>query len=399
MSICKVCIIYPADPMGVIPGGIDTFIRGILRWPPEDIDISLVGVTTDPVSRPVGKWTSCDLGRRQYDFFPVAKLDNPESRGKIPLSVIFTAGLLRYRPKIDANVLEFHRLEPMLVFLFDSRPKTAFVHQNMQVLNNPDSDILWSKFPSLYFKIESFLIRKLQSIYSVREDAVEMYKKNHPDIRDRFAFVPTWMDPDIFYPLGKDETQNLRLALCDKWDIAGSSEILVTVGRLDSQKDPILLAQSFRLLLEKRPEAKLVFIGDGVLREDLIAYLNQYGIADNAILTGLLSAAGISNILRASDLFVLSSAYEGMPMCVLEALGTGLPVVTTNVGEVKRVVLHNKNGEVVENRTASAISEAVDRALNRLEEYSGLPCTDAVKQYTPECVLAPVYENYRKLAG
>ena len=399
MSSCKVCIIYPADPMGVIPGGIDTFIRGILRWPPKDINISLVGVTTDPVARPVGKWTSCDLGRRQYDFFPVAKLENPESRGKIPLSVIFTAGLLWYRPKINASVLEFHRLEPMLVFLFDSRPKTAFVHQNMQVLNNPDSDILWSKFPSLYFKIESFLIRKLQSIYSVREDAVEMYKKNHPDIRDRFAFVPTWMDPDIFYPLGKDETQNLRLAVRDKWDIADSSEILVTVGRLDSQKDPILLAQSFRLLLEKRPEAKLVFIGDGVLRQDLITYLNRSGIADNVILAGLLSAAEISNILRASDLFVLSSAYEGMPMCVLEALGTGLPVVTTNVGEVKRVVIHNKNGEVVENRTARAISDAVDRTLNNLEKYSGTPCTDAVMQYTPKSVLTPVYENYRKLAG
>ncbi len=399
MPDCNVCIIYPADPMGVIPGGIDTFIRGILRWPPEDIAVSLVGVTTDAVNRPVGKWTDCDLGRRKYRFFPVAELKNPESRGKIPLSVLFTTGLLRYRPVIDAQVLEFHRLEPMLVYLFDSRPKTAFVHQNMQVLNNPDSDILWSKFPSLYFKIESFLIRRLRSIYSVREDAVEMYKSKHPDIKDRFAFVPTWMDPDIFYPVDEAETKKLRQKICRQWEFDESSEILVTVGRLDSQKDPVLLAQAFKLLLDKRPSTSLIYIGDGILRVELLACLEQLAISQNVVLAGLLSASEISNILRASDLFVLSSAYEGMPMCVLEALGSGLPVVTTDVGEVKRVVLHNKNGEVVENRTATAISDAMDRTLSNIKQYAGLPCTDAVKHYTPGYVLAPVYENYRKLAG
>ena len=385
--------------MGVIPGGIDTFIRGILRWPPEGVDISLVGVTTDPVKRPVGQWTSCDAGRRNYDFFPVANLENPESRGKIPLSVLFTAGLLRYRPKIKADVLEFHRLEPMLVYLFDSRPKTAFVHQNMQVLNNPGSDIIWSKFPSLYFKIEDFLVRRLSSVYSVREDAVEMYKNKHPDIKERFEFVPTWMDPDIFHPVDETATKEIRRSMCVRWGFSDNDEILVTVGRLDSQKDPVLLAQSFKLLLDKRSAVKLVYIGDGVLRDELVAVLEQLGVSESVVLAGLMPAIEISDVLRASDLFVLSSAYEGMPMCVLEALGSGLPVVTTDVGEVKRVVLHNKNGEVVENRTASAISDAVERTLINIEKYAGQPCTEAVKHYTPGYVLTPVYENYTKLAG
>jgi len=394
MNKVKVCIIYPADPMGIIPGGIDTFIRGILRWSPEDIDISLVGVTTNPQERPVGQWTNCDVGRRKYKFFPVANLENPESRGRIPLSILFTAGLLRYRPKIDAGVFEFHRLEPMLVYLFDSRAKTAFVHQNMQVLNNPGSDIIWSKFPSLYFKIEDFLIRRLSKVYSVREDAVEMYKNKHPDIKDRFEFVPTWMDPDIFHPVDEESTKKMRQSMCRQWGFSKTDEVLVTVGRLDSQKDPILLA----LLLTKRVGVKLVYIGDGVLRQALVAELEKLGVAESVVLAGLMSAAQISDVLRASNLFVLSSAYEGMPMCVLEALGSGLPVVTTDVGEVKRVVLHNKNGEVVENRTATAISDAVDRTLNNINQYAGFPCTDAVKHYTPDHVLKPVYKNYRRLA-
>ena len=46
---------YPADPLGAIPGGIDTFIRGMLRWAPEDLEISLLGATTDVIKRPVRK--------------------------------------------------------------------------------------------------------------------------------------------------------------------------------------------------------------------------------------------------------------------------------------------------------------------------------------------------------
>ena len=41
------CIVFPTDPVGLVPGGIDTFIRGLLRWAPDDIDMSLIGMTTD----------------------------------------------------------------------------------------------------------------------------------------------------------------------------------------------------------------------------------------------------------------------------------------------------------------------------------------------------------------
>ena len=57
MNKIKLCIIYQSDLLANIPSGIDSFIKGIISYAPEDIEISMVGLTTDPIERPVGKWT------------------------------------------------------------------------------------------------------------------------------------------------------------------------------------------------------------------------------------------------------------------------------------------------------------------------------------------------------
>jgi len=96
---------------------------------------------------------------------------------------------------------------------------------------------------------------------------------------------------------------------------------------------------------------------------------------------------------------VLSSAYEGMPIAVLEALASGVPVVTTKVGEVERVVRHMINGIVVREATPQSLGEGLCAALHRLKTLRGAPCERAVLPYRPERVLSRYYENHRRLAG
>jgi glycosyltransferase involved in cell wall biosynthesis len=301
--------------------------------------------------------------------------------------------LLRWRPRIDADVLEFHRIEPSLLYLRDERPKNAFVHQNMQVLRNPQSDILWSKAPKLYYWLEDRLFGRYCSIYAVRKDAVDWYKKRYPAIAGRFKFIPTWYDPEVFFPLNANERVRLR----KEYGFKDGCKVLVSVGRLDSQKDPILLADAFWEVVKRDHDVRLIFVGDGVLRRDLHEFIIGKGLNERVTLLGLQSANKIARLLQAADLFVLSSAYEGMPMCVLEALGTGLPAVSTDVGEVRRVVKPGINGEIVSERNAQSLCSGITRALESQERLRGKPCTDAVQEYTPETVLRPVYDNYRRL--
>lgn len=395
----SVCILHPADPIGVIPGGIDTFIRGILRWAPHDLDMRLVGVTTNATERPPGRWVECNTGRRRFDFYPVMALKNAGRKHRIPLTLRYALAMLARHPTIDADVLEFHRIEPALTFMRDARPKNLFMHQNMRILWNNQSDIRWRHLPSLYFRLEDLLLPRMSSIFAVREDAAKAYAERFPRLAERVHFTPTWMDPDIFYPVGDAERIDQRRALNRKFGFLDTDQLLVTVGRLDTQKDPHLLLDAYRNVLARNPEARLIFVGDGVLRPDVEDRIRAHGLGGQVVLAGLQPPGDVARLLQAADLFVLSSAYEGMPMSVLEALGTGLPVATTQVGEVGRVVHSGLNGTIATGRTPAELAEAIQRCLDNLDRFRGTPCTRAVEDYTPAKVLAPIYENYRRLAN
>jgi len=96
--------------------------------------------------------------------------------------------------------------------------------------------------------------------------------------------------------------------------------------------------------------------------------------------------------------FLLTSRFEGMPCAVVEAIGCGLPVVTTNVGEVGRIVVNGATGMVVAERTAGALAEALDQVLARPAETWRDACLRAVAPYRPKAVLATVYDRCASLA-
>ena len=394
-----VCIVYSADPLGDIPGGIDTFIRGVLRYVPPDICMRVVGITTDRIKRPVNQWTTCELGNQTFEFYPVITVKSSQKQARFPVTLRFLLALLRHRLKISADILEFHRIEPCLGFLRDDRPKTLVMHQNMNVLRNADSDIRWKYCPKLYFMLEDLLVPRFSSIYCVREDATTDYRERFPALRSRIHFTPTWVDTDVFRPPTIEERTHGRQMLAARIGPVRDPFVLITVGRLDKQKNPLLLIESFRLLYESMPNARLLLIGDGVLRRQIEGRLKRHGLESAVRLCGIKSRHEVAQYLRSSDVFVLSSAYEGMPICVLEALGSGLPVVSTDVGEVARVVRPGVNGELVSVHTPESLADAIRHCHENIEHYRGRPCTDAVQDFTPAKVLRPIYDNYRRLAA
>jgi glycosyltransferase involved in cell wall biosynthesis len=394
----RVCIIYPADPMGVIPGGIDSVIRGILRWAPNDLEMSIVGVTTDPENRSPNKWISCSIGGRAFEFFPLIKFEKSGRQAKVPLTLRYIAAIIGARRQITADVLEFHRIEPCLAFISDMRPKTVVMHQNMSVIRNKGSDIRWKYFPGLYFALEKYILPRVQSVFCVREDAVEDYKKRFPGQAHQFHFTPTWFDTEVFRPPSEPERRSAREQVFAEFGFPENSRVFAWVGRMDRQKNPLLLVDAFQRLQQSTPEARLLLVGDGVLREQVEKRIKVHGLQSQIVLCGLKPASIIAGYLQASDVFVLTSAYEGMPICVLEALGSGLPVVATNVGEISRVVQSGVNGELVTVHEPDYVAAGMARCLNAAEQYRGQASYHAVTEFTPEKVLLPIYENYRRLA-
>jgi glycosyltransferase involved in cell wall biosynthesis len=88
-----------------------------------------------------------------------------------------------------------------------------------------------------------------------------------------------------------------------------------------------------------------------------------------------------------------------MPMAVIEALASGVPVATTRVGEVALVVNDGACGRIAKSHDEDDLVEAVGWCLDNLGAITGDPCTESASKYSPALVLQPVYENYRRLAA
>ncbi len=399
-SKIRVAILYPTDPAGHVPSGIDSFIRGILKWAPEDIEYTLLGASSDVSARPVGKDHATRLGDRLARFIPLTTMDASGTRGRIPLTVRYMAALKRFmrQGKLDEyDILDFHRIEPVWLFRKDRRPKNVILHQDMTVIRDKNSDIMWRHFPWIYEAIEHRLFVAVPRIFAVRQSAVDRYARLYPDLADRFEFIPTWVDTTVFHPLSGSDTFKAsdRTDLRRRLGVDTAARMLVFVGRLDNQKDPLLLLQAFARVLERNQALHLLMIGDGNLRARVEEAAMQGVLRGKVTLMGVRPAAEIADVLRVCDLFVLSSAYEGMPIAVLEALASGVPVVTTDVGEVRRVVRDGITGRVSVARTAEAFADALELALQELAAISGDPCEEVVSPYHPEGVLNRIFENHR----
>lgn len=393
-------VFYPADPNGVVPGGVDTFIRGILKWAPPELNFSVVGMTTDKASRPVGRWIDCDLGRRTYRFFPAVAVADAGGRSRVPLSVQYTLGLRRFMSQVRTgfDVLDFHRIEPVLLFLRDTRPKNAFFHQDMGVIRSESkADILWRRFPAAYFWLESRVVRDLSSAWCVRESGAAALRQRNPGNAAAIRFVPTWVDTEVFMPPQGQGRERAREALAAEAGWTTSGVWVVTVGRLDSQKDPQLMLEAFARSVSQGHDLRWVIVGDGVLREPIQREIGRRGLNGRAYFAGLRSGVAISRILHACDVYALSSAYEGMPMALLEALASGLPVASTDVGEVARVVKPGVNGSLAEAGNLESFARALTDVVTGRHELQGEPACHSITDYTPAQVLRPVYENYLSL--
>jgi glycosyltransferase involved in cell wall biosynthesis len=151
---------------------------------------------------------------------------------------------------------------------------------------------------------------------------------------------------------------------------------LLFVGRIVQEKGIGVLLEAFAGLRRRHERAVLTIVGDGPDRaryEELSAELFP---AEVVAFRGQEDPAQIKAILAASDLFVLPSFAEGIPVVLMEAMAAGLPVVATEIGGIPELVESGTNGVLVPPREVGVLREALDRLLSHPEErrLMGIEC-------------------------
>jgi glycosyltransferase involved in cell wall biosynthesis len=138
--------------------------------------------------------------------------------------------------------------------------------------------------------------------------------------------------------------------------------VWLAVGRLEKEKDYPNLLKAFSKVLRVYENVILLIVGQGVLEKDIKNLSRLLNIEDKVIFLGI--RRDIPDIMNAADAYVMSSAWEGFPMVLLEAASIGLPIIATNVGGNKEIVINGKNGFLVPARDSDELAKAMLKMMS-----------------------------------
>ena len=176
-------------------------------------------------------------------------------------------------------------------------------------------------------------------------------------VAGQYAVVPLGFDLSPFAAI--DDASRVRAR--QDLGIDAGAEVVCTVGRLTAIKQHDLFLESLARVAQSRPKVMALIAGDGELRASLEQTASRLGIADRVRFLGW--RRDLATIYAASDVFLLTSRNEGTPVALIEAMASGIPGVSTDVGGVKDVIATPDLGARAPFGDASALAAAIVRYL------------------------------------
>jgi glycosyltransferase involved in cell wall biosynthesis len=174
--------------------------------------------------------------------------------------------------------------------------------------------------------------------------------------------------------------------------------LFVCVARFAPQKNHALLVKAFAQGPASNPHAHLVLVGEGALQYQLEEQAKSLGLARQVHFLGL--RTDIPDVLGATDVFVLSSDYEGNPLSVMEAMAAGLPIVSTAAGGVPELFEYGKEGFLVQPGDFQGLSDSMAALLRNREARQSLgmaAARRARKNYDVSTMVQAYEEVYERL--
>jgi glycosyltransferase involved in cell wall biosynthesis len=169
---------------------------------------------------------------------------------------------------------------------------------------------------------------------------------------DKIAVVRNAVDTVFFEPCG-----------------SRSDKLVVWVGRFVKEKGVEYLVEAARDISKNASDVKILLIGYGPLKEKIVEMSRNYGLLGKSIfIEGPLSREEVAQTLRKATIFAFPSLREGMPIALLEAMASELPVVVFDVPGIRELVKHGMNGLVVEPKNHEQLSKAILYLLNNEDQ-------------------------------
>jgi glycosyltransferase involved in cell wall biosynthesis len=374
----KICITTPYPLTDV--GGIGSFIEDVYTYlSAKKIDVMIIS----PTGGKKEKQTFIDNSRNNVVQINVDKVNSPFKNlyNSYKMGVI----ILKSRKQIDV----LHHQTP--------KPQSAFSCILGRLLNIPSITTLHGLFPEannvftrLYYRLFDWLtISFSDAVIAVGRETKEFYGSSQIQI------IPNGVNIDKFkndkYSRNKART---RLEFGDK-------TVLMFVGRISFDKGIYELLEAVKTIKKTHPNRiKLCFVGS-IIPEEKMKLDNkttQLGITEEIKIYG--PQDNVVPYYSAADIFVLPSYHEGLPLALLEAMSTGLPVIVSSVGAMTDVVIDGENGFIIKPKDVNALVEKIIWCLDNpseLNEIGDKARSSIQMEHSLDYMCKRYLKNYHKL--
>lgn len=376
----KLAILHSGDLGNVSIGGVSQYIQEIIRHD-DNYEVVLFG-TCEYGSHELGKEYHYEIDGKKYVFIPVT--DNRKS----PLSIYYFFNIRKYFKQIeDCDVIYAQRMEYILPFWGrKSRHKTI-----MAVHGSGAYTKIWrgNAVAAVYNVLERCAMNiagKIIVLQMREEYGVPYYKKKYRNNAYKIFYGKVPIDEKVFYI---DEAIKIN----KEKNIFN----IIYLGRIDDNPKRVLLfPEIVKKLLKKDVPVKMTLIGDGPSMSELKQLISDWKLEDCFDIRGKVNhGKDLTRLINKGDVAYILSSFEGICMSALECIACGVPVVATDVGDIKEYIKNNENGIVIPNSSRNDIIENCVKSTEKIY-LNGCKLNDVYKNYSAEKMIDELEEIFKK---
>lgn len=302
----------------------------------------------------------------------------PNKKYRFSFMPFFSARRILNRERPDVIHTHTAYFMGLAIMFWARRYRIPIVATNHFMPENLIGNLRWPKiFDRLLTKLTwGFLIwfhNKASFVTSPTPTAIRLLEEQ--GLRAPHRAVTNGVDTELFKP-GQDTTSVIK-----KYTLATDRPIILYLGRIDGEKRIDVIIDAFDQVLQTHP-AQLVLAGFGALVPELKKQVKALGIEDQVVFTGFVDEADKPLIYNAATMFVIASPAELQSIVLLEAMASGLPVISVDVAALHELCHDNENGYLFPNADVSALAEKIKKLLDspELQKKFGAESVRIVKE-------------------
>lgn len=238
-----------------------------------------------------------------------------------------------------------------------------------------------------------YYLSRLSMLWPVKvvtaSEYVRQYVMKYQGVKeDQVIAIHDTVDPEQFIKLKKD-----KKLVREELKLKPSDIVVGTVARLTPQKGLFYLLEAFKSLSLRHKNIKLVIVGDGPQKNEILQWIRKENLEEKVLLTGF--CRDYDRIMQGFDLFVLPSLWEGLPLVLLSAMASGKPVVSTRVSGIPEVITDGLNGFLVPPADTKALIEKIETLLidNDIRDKLGERAKENIINNFSAKIMAEKYEQ------